>query len=166
MPQDSFIPIAKSSGLIVDIGYHVLERCCQQIGIWMSAGLPAMRITVNASPLQFSQADFVSRVLGIIASAGIDPAWLDIEITESGLMVTWGLRMQRKLWTRGDKELQFLGTSLLIFNNFPRLIVFGMRIVSRTPTDQTGRYSGSVLCLGQEAWSGCLQGIPRIHLSG
>jgi diguanylate cyclase (GGDEF)-like protein len=86
MPPDSFIPIAESSGLIIDIGYHVLALCCQQIRSWMAAGLPAMRITVNASPLQFGQADFVSRVLGIIASASIDPAWLGIEITEGGIM--------------------------------------------------------------------------------
>jgi diguanylate cyclase (GGDEF)-like protein len=86
MPPDHFIPIAEESGLIVDIGYHVLELCCRQIQLWSAAGHATLRTTVNVSPQQFGQWDFVPKVLAIVENARIDTAWLGIEITESGIM--------------------------------------------------------------------------------
>ena len=86
VPPDLFIPVAEGSGLIIEIGYKVLMMCCRQIQEWSRDGYSPVRITINVSPQQFGQHNFVDRVLVLLEQTGIDPDWLGIEITESGIM--------------------------------------------------------------------------------
>jgi len=81
-PQ-TFIPIAEDSGLILPIGQWVLERACQQAAAWQRAGLPRIPISVNVSGVQFQRQDLSELVRTNLASSGIDPAMLCIEITET-----------------------------------------------------------------------------------
>ena len=81
-PQ-TFIPIAEDSGLILPIGQWVLERACQQAVAWQRAGLPRIPISVNVSGVQFQRQDLSELVRTNLASSGIDPAMLCIEITET-----------------------------------------------------------------------------------
>ncbi|OQY31731.1 MAG: hypothetical protein B6241_13290 [Spirochaetaceae bacterium 4572_59] len=83
---DIFIPIAEDSGFIIPLGYHVFRQVCMQVGIWAKQGVTPLRITVNISPRQFSQADFIIRIQDIISSTRVDPVWIGLEITESGMM--------------------------------------------------------------------------------
>lgn len=81
-----FIPVAESSGLIVEIGDYVLESACRQIAAWRSEGLDVPRVAVNLSALQLTDSDFPARVRALLAAHEVPPACLEIEITESMLL--------------------------------------------------------------------------------
>jgi diguanylate cyclase (GGDEF)-like protein len=81
-----FIPIAEESGLIEQIGQWVLEETCAQNQRWQLEGLPAVRGSVNVSARQFRNRNFVASVENVLARTGLDPRWLELEITESMLM--------------------------------------------------------------------------------
>lgn len=81
-----FIPVAERSGLIVPVGEWVLQTACLQNRAWQEAGLPKVSISVNVSARQLRQEDFASRVLAIIAESGLNPRFLDIELTETAVM--------------------------------------------------------------------------------
>jgi diguanylate cyclase (GGDEF)-like protein len=81
-----FIGLAEETGLIVPIGDWVLRTACAQHRAWVDAGLPAIKIAVNLSARQLKDPGLVSRVLQMVAQAGIAPRCLDLEITEGVLM--------------------------------------------------------------------------------
>ncbi len=82
-----FIPICEESGLIVELGYWVLQQTATQLAGWTANGLMQGRyLSVNISPRQFRQADFVERTLQILAAAGVPPEQLVLEITEGVVM--------------------------------------------------------------------------------
>ncbi len=81
-----FIPVAEATGLIVPIGEWVLRQACAQNKAWQEAGLPAFPVAVNLSAVQFRQDDLVATVHDALHKAGLDPAYLHIEITESVFM--------------------------------------------------------------------------------
>ncbi|MGG0643920.1 EAL domain-containing protein [Sporosarcina gallistercoris] len=78
-----FIPIAEESGLILPIGLWVLETACAQAKQWQEQGFPAIRMSVNVSIRQFKQPTFITHVLRVLQKTGLDPSYLNIEITES-----------------------------------------------------------------------------------
>jgi diguanylate cyclase (GGDEF)-like protein/PAS domain S-box-containing protein len=78
-----FIPLAEDSGLIVPIGLWVLETACEQNKAWQDAGFEAIPIAVNISVRQFQDEQFVDKVLSILEHTGLNPAYLELEITES-----------------------------------------------------------------------------------
>ena len=80
-----FIPLAEETGFIVSIGEWVLRETCRLIAE-LSAQGRSLHISVNVSPRQFHQADFVSRVQGILAETGADPLYLTLEVTENLLV--------------------------------------------------------------------------------
>ncbi len=79
---DRFIPLAEENGLIQPIGLWVIEEACRQLMLWNRPERKPVRIAVNVSPLQLTRPDFVAEVKRAIESSGIDPAWLELEITE------------------------------------------------------------------------------------
>jgi diguanylate cyclase (GGDEF)-like protein/PAS domain S-box-containing protein len=83
---ERFIPIAEESGVIVRIGNWVLEEVCRQAAQWKRLGLPAVRMALNISPLQLMHADFSTRVREVLSAHEIDPAMLEIEMTETTVM--------------------------------------------------------------------------------
>jgi diguanylate cyclase (GGDEF)-like protein/PAS domain S-box-containing protein len=78
-----FIPLAEESGLIVSIGKWVLKTACEQNKAWQNAGFDLIPIAVNISVRQFQDEHFVDMVLCILNSTKLDPAYLELEITES-----------------------------------------------------------------------------------
>ena len=81
-----FIPIAERSGLIVPIGEWVLRTACRQNREWQNSGLQKVPISVNVSARQLREEDFVSQVAMVIRETGLDPQYLEIELTESATM--------------------------------------------------------------------------------
>jgi EAL domain-containing protein (putative c-di-GMP-specific phosphodiesterase class I) len=81
-----FVPLLERSGAIVDVGEWVLLQAVRDIRSWNAAGLAAVRVAVNVSPLQLRRRDFADRVLASIGSSDRQPCCVDIEITESMLM--------------------------------------------------------------------------------
>jgi len=81
-----FIPLAEETGLIVPIGDWVLREACRSARRWQDAGLRPFKVGVNLSPRQFLQENLVERVASVLAETGLDPQYLDLEITESVAM--------------------------------------------------------------------------------
>lgn len=79
-----FIPVAEDTGLILPMGAWVLREACRQLREWREAGIGDLlpHLAVNLSPKQFYQPDFVSEVKEILASSGVDPSNLVLEVTE------------------------------------------------------------------------------------
>jgi diguanylate cyclase (GGDEF)-like protein len=87
VPPDEFIPLAEASGLILPIGEWVLGEACRQGTEWIAAGIPPMRIAVNVSTVQFARPQFLDKVARALAGPGFDARFLELEITESSLML-------------------------------------------------------------------------------
>ena len=86
VPPVQFIPVAESSGLIVPIGTWVLREACRQCVIWQKTVLPELRIAVNMSVIQLEQEDVAETVRAVLLETGLNPASLQLEITESYLV--------------------------------------------------------------------------------
>lgn len=83
-PSD-FLPTAEETGLIVPIGYWVLEEACQQIRQWQEqfASEPPLTISVNWTTRQCAEQDMVKRIALILEDVALDPKLLNLELTES-----------------------------------------------------------------------------------
>jgi EAL domain-containing protein (putative c-di-GMP-specific phosphodiesterase class I) len=81
-----FIPIAEDTGLIVLIGKWVLRTACSQNVAWQNQGFPHLSIAVNLTARQFSEEHLLEDVASILATTGMDPHLLELEITESLLI--------------------------------------------------------------------------------
>ncbi|MEA1883173.1 MAG: EAL domain-containing protein [Thermotogota bacterium] len=86
IPPSEFIPVAEESGLIIPLGKWVLKEACLQMKRWKEMGLSGFRVSVNISPLQFSQENFYDILKETIDETQIDPQDLMLEITEGVLM--------------------------------------------------------------------------------
>lgn len=78
-----FISVAEESRLIIPIGKWVLKEACRQNKLWQQHGLSPVRIAVNVSAVQFTETDFARTVQEALAETGMDPYWLEVEITET-----------------------------------------------------------------------------------
>ncbi len=83
---DSFIAIAEETGLITPIGEWILREACRQNAAWQRDGLPPMTVSVNLSPIQFRHSGLVESVAAALQDAALDPAYLELELTESFVM--------------------------------------------------------------------------------
>jgi EAL domain-containing protein (putative c-di-GMP-specific phosphodiesterase class I) len=83
---ETFIPIAEESGLILPIGNWVLKAACEHNKSWQRAGLRPIYVTVNISGIQFKQRDFVESIAQTLIDTGLEPKYLELELTESILM--------------------------------------------------------------------------------
>jgi diguanylate cyclase (GGDEF)-like protein len=81
-----FIPLAEQTGLIIPIGEWALRTACEENMLWQKAGLQPLRTTVNVSSIQFSQNNFVETVSRILSDTGLNPKYLQLELTESAVM--------------------------------------------------------------------------------
>ena len=83
---ESFIPVAEHIGLIDRIGEWIIETTCAQLYIWNQLGLKDLRLAINVSPLQFMVPGLENRLLHFVEKYDINPACIELEITESSLM--------------------------------------------------------------------------------
>ena len=81
-----FIPLAEETGLIVPLGEWVLKRACWQMRAWQGTALDGVRVAINLSLRQVKERNFATLVGDILASNGITPSQLELELTESVLM--------------------------------------------------------------------------------
>ena len=81
-----FVPIAEECGLILSIGRWVLLEACKQSRAWSDRGLGVVPVAVNVSAAEFGDKDFLSGVRAVLIATGVDPANLELELTETVLM--------------------------------------------------------------------------------
>jgi diguanylate cyclase (GGDEF)-like protein len=82
----AFIGVAESSGLIVELGRHVLELATRQIAAWEAEGFADFYVAVNVSARQLRDGVLLEQVSRALQASGADPARLEIEITEHSLV--------------------------------------------------------------------------------
>ncbi|WP_311315624.1 EAL domain-containing protein [Neobacillus niacini] len=86
IPPVEFIPIAEESGFIIQIGEWMLRKICDDLKKWEQEKLPIKKISINFSTLLLHQPNFVATVCDILNETGVDPYYLEFEITESVLI--------------------------------------------------------------------------------
>jgi diguanylate cyclase (GGDEF)-like protein/PAS domain S-box-containing protein len=86
IPPARFIGLAEEMGLIIPIGAWVIRTACIQTKAWQQAGLGDLRIAVNLSPRQFTQKALVQSIADVLHATGLDPRFLELELTESMVM--------------------------------------------------------------------------------
>ncbi|WP_191089638.1 putative bifunctional diguanylate cyclase/phosphodiesterase [Paenibacillus spiritus] len=86
IPPGLFIPVAEQTGLILPIGEWVLRTACERNKAWQDAGLPPVRIGVNLSVRQLQNPGIVDTVKAALRDSGLEPRYLELEITESVVM--------------------------------------------------------------------------------
>jgi diguanylate cyclase len=86
VPPAQFIPIAEETGLIAPISEWVLRSACAQCRAWQKMGLPRFRVAVNLSARQLRRADLLTVICWVLKETQLDPAYLELEITESSVM--------------------------------------------------------------------------------
>jgi diguanylate cyclase (GGDEF)-like protein/PAS domain S-box-containing protein len=84
-PND-FISLAEDTGMITSIGDWVLQTSCAQNKLWLDSGFSPMRLAVNVSARQFQQPAFVATVRDLLKETRLDPALLELELTEGSIM--------------------------------------------------------------------------------
>jgi len=85
LPMD-FIPLAEETGLIIPIGEWVLRTACLQNKAWQDSGFSPIRVAVNLANQQLKQPDLVAMIRNVLQETGLDPQYLEIELTENVLI--------------------------------------------------------------------------------
>lgn len=83
---DQFVPLLEQSGLIIEIGDWILQEACHQVAAWQQGVGERISVAVNISSVQLHSPCFIDRVRNALAESGIDPALLELELTESSLV--------------------------------------------------------------------------------
>jgi diguanylate cyclase (GGDEF)-like protein/PAS domain S-box-containing protein len=135
VPLQDFLPIAEETGLIVPIGFFVLEQVTNQLGAWASA-LPdrSPSISMNLSPRQFKDPHLLDRIAGAVARAKVPPGRLRFEITESAINQDpdSSIAVLQKLVDLGvSVALDNFGAGLASMNHFIRLPIDLVKIDRR-----------------------------------
>jgi diguanylate cyclase len=86
VPPGQFVTIAEDCGLIVPIGRWVLREACRQARAWQTAGLPPLCVAINISPVELRAPGFVAGVRAILKETGLEPRYLELELTETVLI--------------------------------------------------------------------------------
>jgi diguanylate cyclase (GGDEF)-like protein/PAS domain S-box-containing protein len=125
LPPIQFIPLAEETGLIVPIGRWVLQEACAQNMAWQRQGLRPVSMAVNLSPRQFVDDKLLDDVDDALATSGMSPALLQLEVTESMVMqnVPRAVRVLDALRNRGIRlAIDDFGTgysSMSLMKQFP-----------------------------------------------
>lgn len=142
VPAGEFITLAEDSGLIATLGEWSLREAARQIAAWAAEGREPLPVAVNLSASQFRQHDLVERVRTVLAETGIEPAALEIEISETTLMQQTDQTVSRL------EALQALGLRLSIDHVGARHR--GLAYLRRFPVNQLKLDKGYVRGLPQD----------------
>jgi len=133
IPPDRFIPIAEETGLIMEIGRWVLEQACRQTKSWHDEGQPKVPVSVNLSTQQFHQPDLEFEIERTLVETGLEPQYLELEITESMMMdATLSIAIMNRLKRLGIRlSLDDFGTG------YSSLSYLSMLPISRLKIDRS-----------------------------
>lgn len=145
MPGE-FIPIAELSGLIVSLGFQVLEQVCRQIAAWEEEGVNYFQVAVNVSARQLADAAFAPRLEALLEQYRVPHGCLELEVTESVEVPVGSVRMQNieQLQAKGLRfAVDDFGTGHSSLANLKRLPLSCIKIdrsfvrdVGRDPGDE------------------------------
>jgi diguanylate cyclase (GGDEF)-like protein/PAS domain S-box-containing protein len=157
-PPAKFIPIAEESGLIVPIGDWALREACRQNKAWQDAGLPPIAVGVNVSARQFRESHITAAVAAALAESGLEPRYLELELTESLVMrdVDRAIETMKELRGLGVRlSIDDFGTGYSSLSALKRFPVERLKIdrsfIQDLPDDDDDRaVASAVISLGQK----------------
>ena len=121
-PQ-KFIPVAEQTDSIISIGEWVLRQACLQNRTWQDMGLPNLIMSVNLSPLQLKDTNFINLVESILGETKLAPQWLELEITEKAILANTEIAHQvlQNLRQLGiHLSMDDFGTGYSCLNHLPK----------------------------------------------
>ena len=101
VPPSEFIPVAEATGLIHALGQWAIEQVCRGLTEWRSSHGTKAYVSVNVSPLQLEDDQFVSSVARILLNHGLEPSALVLDVTEGMLLVERSRESLRELRAHG-----------------------------------------------------------------
>ena len=131
MSPAAFIRVAEDSGLIVPLGYWIIDAACRYLNELSSQGYEQIQIAVNVAFKQFQDKNFVQTVANIIKKHGIRPGRLEIELTETTMMIEGNSvdHSLRELSNLGIAiSLDDFGTGYSSFAHIQRLPISALKI--------------------------------------
>jgi EAL domain-containing protein (putative c-di-GMP-specific phosphodiesterase class I) len=146
---DSFIGVAEETGHIVPIGLWVLDRACRQLREWVRDGVPAPRVAINVAPVHFHQPDFLTQIEDTLRRHSIDPALIELELTEGSLMEdTDGVRKCLQALKRIGVRLAIddFGTGYSCLSYLRRLPIDVLKIDRSFVAELSSTYDDQAIC--------------------
>jgi diguanylate cyclase (GGDEF)-like protein/PAS domain S-box-containing protein len=130
IPPAVFIPIAEETGLIIPMGEWAIRTACEENKRWQSAGYSPITVSVNISAKQFFQSNLVEIVKDALTETGLEPKYLELEITESITMdVEHSISTLLELKNLGVKiSIDDFGTGYSSLNYLKRLPIDKLKI--------------------------------------
>ncbi len=86
VPPEQFIPISEESDIIIELGQWAMHEACRQVREWQRHGLQTVPVSVNVSARQMKDGDFPDLVSSVLRKTGLDPHYLELELTERAVM--------------------------------------------------------------------------------
>jgi diguanylate cyclase (GGDEF)-like protein len=170
-PKD-FIHVMEDTGLIIELGEWVLREACSQNRKWQKAGLRPVRVSVNLSPRQFQRHDVAMTVSRALEETGLDPAYLELELTENVFMRNTGSTLEALTRIRSmgvHLSLDDFGTgysSLSYLKHFPisRLKIVAPFISSDSLTDSEATIARAIVAMAHGLSVGVVaEGVEKVE---
>jgi diguanylate cyclase (GGDEF)-like protein/PAS domain S-box-containing protein len=125
---EEFFPSLEESGLVVPVGEWLLYKVCRQNKAWQDEGIPPLRVAVKLSARQFRQNDLPEKVSEVLSATGLEPRYLEIDLTEQVIMEDMGESINKL------RKLKEIGVTISI-GNFGTGS-FSMGDLSQLPIDE------------------------------
>jgi diguanylate cyclase (GGDEF)-like protein/PAS domain S-box-containing protein len=152
-----FIPLAEETGLIIPIGEWVLRTACSQMRTWIDEGMQPLRMAINISTVQLKNPGFAVMMEALITETGINPEFLDLEITETVLMEQNQLTVEMLLKLKAlgiHISIDDFGTGYSSLNYLQSLPIDTLKIdqsfINKLDTDgEQGKIIETIVMLGE-----------------
>lgn len=157
IPPDEFVPIAEECGLMVRIGEFVLDEACRQLNAWQSDGFQSFRMSVNVARCQLMSGGFVDTVRRMLQNHGVEPACLDLELSERGVLSgnhdvisqlhelkQLGVRLSIDDFGTGDSAIAYLKDLPIDMVKIDRSYISGL-----SDSDKDAAITSAMIALGQ-----------------
>ncbi|HET6724934.1 MAG TPA: EAL domain-containing protein [Gammaproteobacteria bacterium] len=158
VPPSEFIPVAEETGDIVPLGWWVFATVCEQINAWKAAGLRLAPVSVNLSARQVLQDDLAPRVAKILQGTGVNSRYVQLELTETALMVDsrGALRRMQEISDLGiGMALDDFGTGYSSLSHLSRFPIETLKIdrsfiVEMTRSTKQASLVSAIIAMGNQ----------------
>lgn len=158
IPPNDFIPLAAETGMILPIGEWILEEACRQTAVWHKTGFEALslKVSVNLSVKQLRQGDLLGTIDRVLAKTGLEPQFLDLELTETEMLDEKIAPLIKEIVKKGvtlsidDFGTGYSGLSYLKFFEVDKIKIDKSFIDDVARNDDSATIVSAILAMGKE----------------